>query len=134
MEERKQMIDNEFDRDEQSYAVIGAAMAVHAELGSGFLEAVYQEALAIEFQAREIPFEREIEFPITYRGIRLKTFFKADCVCFDALIVELKALRQISGVEEAQVINYLKASRHQKALLLNFGTKSLQQKRFVLQR
>lgn len=119
-------------KDSETYSIIGAAMAVHSELGNGFLEAVYQEALEKEFAIQAIPYVREQELKIFYRSRELKTFYKADFVCFGNIIVELKALQQLSGIEEAQIINYLKASGLNKGLLFNFGTKQLQYKRFVL--
>ena len=79
------------NRDEQTFSIIGAAMAVHRELGCGFLEAVYQEAIEREFQIPRIPYEREKELPIVYRGNPLRTLYKADFVCFSSVIVELKA-------------------------------------------
>ena len=119
-------------RDQDTYVIIGAAMTVHRELGCGFLEAVYQEALEKEFQAQSIPYKREQEMVIFYHGERLKTYYKADFVCYGNIIVELKALACISSIEEAQVINYLKATGHHKALLINFGSNCLQYKRLVL--
>lgn len=118
--------------DEQTFAIIGSAMTVHRELGHGFLEAVYQEALAIEFAHRGISFAREVELPIQFRGQRLNTGYRADFLCFDDVIVELKALDKLTTREEAQVINYLKASGKSRGLLLNFGNRSLEQKRLVL--
>ena len=118
-------------RDKETYAIIGAAMTVHRELGCGFLEAVYQEALEREFQHLNIPYEREVKLPVYYRGVKLKSYYQADFICFDTIIVELKALQRLTGIEESQVLNYLKASNLHRALLLNFGITSLQHKRMV---
>jgi GxxExxY protein len=117
--------------DPQTYAVIGAAMALHRELGPGFLEAVYQEAMEIELEARGVEYEREKAFLIYYRGKRLSTYYKADFLCFGCLVVEIKALSSLTSADHAQVINYLKASGMRKALLINFGAPSLQYKRLV---
>ena len=118
-------------RDPETYAIIGAAMEVHRELGHGFLEAVYQEAMAIEMKARKIPFEREVPLPVHYKGQKLATSYRADFVCYENLLVELKAISQLTGVDEAQVINEMKATGIQRALLMNFGAPSLEYKRRV---
>ncbi len=118
-------------RDEETYAIIGAAMAVHNELGCGFLETVYQEALEQEFLFQTIPYIREKKLAIWYKGQVMQSYYQADFICFDSVIVELKALQKLSGTEEAQVINYLKASGLNKALLINFGTARLEHKRLV---
>ena len=118
-------------RDPRTHAVIGAAMEVHRQMGCGFLEAVYQEALQHELLERDILFHREVHIPVFYKDIRLAADYRADFVCFDSAIVELKAIQKLTGTEEAQVINYLKATPHEVALLLNFGAKSLEYRRFI---
>ena len=128
------MLRNLTETDPRTYAIIGAAMEVHQQLGCGFLEPVYQEALAIELVGRDIPFVKEIKLPLEYKGQVLETKYCADFICFNSVVVELKALSRMSGTEEAQIINYLKATRHEVALLINFGTRSLEHRRFVLTR
>lgn len=95
------------------------------------MEAVYQEALAIEMALREIPFRREVQLPVFYKGRRLQTTYRADFICFDSIIVELKALSRIGRIEEAQIINYLKVTGYELGLLLNFGEISLVHRRFA---
>ena len=113
------------ENDPRTYAIIGAAMEVHRQLGCGFLEGVYQEALELEFTARGIPFVAQVELRIRYKGQLLETYYQADMLCYDSIVVELKALARLGGVEEAQVLNYLKATGHEIGLLLNFGCASL---------
>lgn len=111
--------------------IIGAAMEVHRVLGRGFSETVYHEALALEFVERQIGFWREVLLPVAYKGTILPCSFRVDFICFDSVLVELKALMALSGAEDAQVLNYLKASGFERALLINFGALSLQQRRIV---
>ena len=107
---------------EESYKIVGAAFKVYNNLGHGFLEAVYQEALEIELQRQGIPYEREKVLKIQYDGVELKQTYKADFVCFGKIIVELKAVSALDDAHRSQVYNYLHATGHQLGLLLNFGS------------
>lgn len=117
--------------DAQTYAIIGAAMEVHSILGCGFLETVYSEALALEFMLRKIPYQKEVELPVFDKNQKLQCFYKADFVCFDNIIVEMKALNELNNIHDAQVLNYLKSTGFTRGLLLNFGKTQLQIKRIV---
>jgi GxxExxY protein len=118
--------------DPETYAVVGAAMAVHTALGCGFLEKVYARALMTELTARSVPFTREARFSIEYKGKPLGLTFRPDFVCFNTVIVETKAVKLLTAIDLAQTLNYLKASGCKRALLLNFGTKSLEYRRLVM--
>lgn len=115
---------------DESYRIIGAAMDVHNELGCGFTEPVYQEALEYEFRLRQIPFEREMSLPVIYKGEKLNKSFRADFVCFDKIIVEIKAMPLLDEFR-SQVYNYLKASGFELGLLINFGCSSLEYDRIL---
>jgi GxxExxY protein len=101
-------------------------------LGGGFLEAVYGDALAVEPGVRQVPFLREVELPLRHKGGRLPTTYRADFLCFNEVIVELKAMGRTTPIEDAQVINYLKATGLETGLLLNFSPKSLEHRRYVI--
>lgn len=117
---------------EETFAIIGAAIEVHQELGPGFLEAVYQEAMEIELARRHIPFQAQQPLRIVYKDQVLKKEYQADLVCYGQLIVELKALERLTGREEAQILNYLKATGCRVGLLINFGSHGrLEWRRYV---
>ncbi len=120
------------NRDPRTHAIIGAAMEVHTVLGRGFLEQVYQSAMAVELAARGIPCRREADLHIRYKGGILDCHYRADFICFDEVIVELKALDRLGNPEMAQILNYLKATGLQTGLLLNFGGSRLEFQRVVM--
>ena len=116
---------------EEVYAVIGAAMDVYYQLGRGFLEPIYQEAFEIELGRRGLPFEHKKELTVFYKPLEKK--YVPDLICFDQIIVEIKALDRLSGVEEAQLLNYMKMTRMGVGLLINFGSQvRLEWKRYVI--
>jgi GxxExxY protein len=117
---------------DEVYAVVGAAIEVHKVLGFGFLEPVYQEAMELELKLRSVPFQAQVPLMILYKGQPLTKQYVADLVCYGQIIVELKALERLSGREEAQLLNYLKATSFPVGLLINFGhSTKLEWKRFV---
>ncbi len=117
---------------DECYKIIGACMEVHKELGPGFLEPVYHEALSLEFHDQNIPFEKEKDIRIVYKGRPLDKYYKADFLCFDNIIVEIKALSEITNDHIAQLLNYLRATKLRVGLLVNFGSSSLNYKRLIL--
>jgi GxxExxY protein len=118
--------------EQKSYKIFGACIEVHKELGSGFLEGIYQEALEMEFENLGIPFEREKELLIYYKNRKLQKRYKSDFICYDQILIELKALNYLTSEHESQIINYLKVTNLKIGFLFNFGEKSLKYKRFVL--
>jgi GxxExxY protein len=120
--------------DAQTYAITGTAMDVHRELGRGFLEAVYQEALAVELAARGIPFQREVPLPVIYKKRPLVGTYLADFICYGEIPVELKAIEKLGDEDKSRVINYLNAAKFTRASLFNFGSPSLEYQRMVLNR
>lgn len=117
---------------DEVYAIVGAAMDVYNNLGPGFLEAVYQEAMEIETAARKIPALPEQKLYIEYKGAPLKKFYEADLICYDKIIVEIKAMDKLTSREDAQILNYLKATGMKVGVLINFGAhQNLEWKRLV---
>ena len=121
------MIENE----ELTRKIINACMEVHNELGNGFLEPVYQEALEEEFKIQGIPYVREKLLPVMYKGKQLKKEYYADFVCYDDIIVELKAVSVLSKPHKAQVLNYINAANKEIGLLINFGETKLKWERIT---
>jgi GxxExxY protein len=117
--------------DAETGAILGVAFDVHFKMGRGFLEPIYRECMAIEFRRREIPYVREVAMPVYYDGILLPLHFRADFVCYGSVVVEVKALPNLTAREEAQLMNYLRAARMQRGLILNFGSDRLQLRRRV---
>jgi GxxExxY protein len=122
----------EYPYKNECYQIIGCAMEVHKALGPGFLEPVYQEALSVEFVENGIPYQKEKVLDVWYKGRLLVKKYIADFICFDEVIVETKAMDNLSPEHIAQVLNYLKATQKRIGLLINFGTSSLQYKRVIL--
>jgi GxxExxY protein len=116
---------------EESYRIIGSCMAVHQKLGVGFLESVYHEALELQFLYDQIPFDKEKKLHIQFDDIILDKYFKADFVCFDSIVVELKSTPFIHKNDVSQVLNYIKATGMKLGILVNFGEKSLAYKRVI---
>lgn len=117
---------------EETYEIIGICMEVHNNLGAGFLEVVYKDALEYEFQSRNIPYQREKEYAVNYKGIILPHKFFADFVVFDAVVLEIKCASCIVDEHTAQALNYLKVSGNKIALVVNFGETRLNYKRLIL--
>lgn len=117
--------------DPRTYAIIGAAIEVHRVLGAGFLELFYKDALMIEFTARRIPFREEVPCTIEYKGQPLRGHYRMDFVCYEEVVLEVKARANVGPADHAQVISYLASAKLRTGLLLNFGGAKLEHKRFI---
>ena len=124
-------VEKELVCKDEAYQIIGAAMAVHNELGSGMREIVYGDALEIEFKLRGIPFQREQTFNVFYKGVELQHKFKCDFICFKNIIVELKAEKGLTDIDRSQIINYLKITKYPLGILINFGESALKYERYI---
>ena len=122
----------QYYREKETYKIIGICMGVHKNLGPGLLEIVYKDALELEFKENNIPFEREKEYSIEYKGIILPHKFYADFIINEDIVLEVKAIKEFSSEHIAQILNYIKLSSSEVGLLINFQTKSLQYKRYIL--
>ena len=122
---------DEFLYKDEGYKIIGCFYAVYNTLGSGFLESVYQEALSKEFDKNNIPYVRESKLEVFYNEDKLKKFFKADFICFEKIIVEVKAQKFVTKSDLDQVVNYLTATRMKIGYLVNFGAPQLYYKRLI---
>jgi len=114
-------METEIQFKDESYKIIGACFEVYTEKGNGFLEAVYQECLAIEFADKEIPFVEQSKLHLEYKGRVLRQTYEPDFLCFDEILVEIKAVKNLTDEHRAQVINYLKATGRKLGILVNFG-------------
>lgn len=122
---------NKILHKEESFKIIGACMKVHRSLGAGFLEAVYEEALMKEFLIQNIPFKRQLKLELYYDNQKLNKYYRADFVCYDSIILEIKAVTHIPDIFYAQLKNYLKCTQMELGMLINFGTTSLTYKRII---
>ena len=124
-------MEEEYLYESETYKIIGAMMEVHKTLGCRFLEAVYQEALAIEFERRKIPFVKEKKLLLFYKEVKLEKYYVADFLCYDKIVVEIKALSALTTTHDSIMINYLNATKLKVGILGNFGEKSLKYKRLI---
>ncbi|MBD3276275.1 MAG: GxxExxY protein [Candidatus Marinimicrobia bacterium] len=117
---------------EEVYTIVGAAMEVHRELKSGFLESVYEEALRLEFDEQNIPYKNQVQLKIHYKGNVLEKKFRADFLCYDQIVLDIKHQKSLTDIDTAQILNYLRITEKRVGLLINFGNiQKLEWKRFV---